>query len=96
MDALLNIAGVMLLGAIEQQDAGEWDKMFDVNVKSLLNGMHAVISGMIDRKRGTIMNISSVAGPKTFTNYFCMLALNSLYMSCRKNCAKSCRRIMYA
>lgn len=38
VDALINNAGVMLLGAIEQQDASEWDKMFDVNVKGLLNG----------------------------------------------------------
>ena len=68
-DALINNAGVMLLGAIEQQDAGEWDKMFDVNVKGLLNGVQAVTAGMIDRKRGTIINISSVAGRKTFPNH---------------------------
>lgn len=69
VDALINNAGVMLLGAIEQQDAGEWDKMFDVNVKGLLNGVQAVTAGMIDRKRGTIINISSVAGRKTFPNH---------------------------
>lgn len=69
VDALINNAGVMLLGAIEQQDAGEWDKMFDVNVKGLLNGVQAVTAGMIDRKSGTIINISSVAGRKTFPNH---------------------------
>lgn len=69
VDALINNAGVMLLGAIEQQDAGEWDKMFDVNVKGLLNGVQAVTAGMIDRKSGTIINISSVAGLKTFPNH---------------------------
>ncbi|MGU3412104.1 SDR family oxidoreductase [Enterobacteriaceae bacterium C23F] len=69
VDALVNNAGVMLLGNIEQQDPNEWDQMLDVNVKGLLNGVHAVTSGMIERKAGTIINISSVAGRKTFPNH---------------------------
>lgn len=69
VDALVNNAGVMLLGNIEQQNPNEWDKMLDVNVKGLLNGVHAVTEGMIARKAGTIINISSVAGRKTFPNH---------------------------
>lgn len=69
VDALVNNAGVMLLGNIEQQDPNEWDRMLDVNVKGLLNGVHAVTEGMIARKAGTIINISSVAGRKTFPNH---------------------------
>ncbi|VVE26299.1 oxidoreductase [Pandoraea capi] len=68
-DALINNAGVMLLGDITRQDPNEWDRMIDVNIKGVLNGVHAVVDGMVERKRGTIVNISSVAGRKTFPNH---------------------------
>lgn len=68
-DALVNNAGVMLLGSIEKQDPQEWDQMLDVNVKGLLNGIHAVVGGMIERRHGTLINVSSVAGRKTFPSH---------------------------
>ena len=68
-DALINNAGVMLLGEITQQDPKQWDQMLDVNVKGLLNGIHAVVAGMVERKHGTLINVSSVAGRKTFPNH---------------------------
>lgn len=69
VDALVNNAGVMLLGGVDQQNPTEWEHMLNVNVKGLLNGVHAVTKGMIERKAGTIINISSVAGRKTFPNH---------------------------
>lgn len=69
VDAIINNAGMMLLGEIAKQDPAEWDKMLDINVKGLLNGIHAVIPGMVKRKAGTIINISSVAGIKTYPNH---------------------------
>lgn len=69
VEVMINNAGVMLLGQIESQNPDEWDRMLDVNVKGLLNGVHAVSKGMIARKGGTIINISSVAGRKTFPNH---------------------------
>lgn len=69
VDAMINNAGVMLLGQVEDQDPSEWDRMLDVNVKGLLNGVHAVTEGMIARKAGTIINISSIAGRKTFPSH---------------------------
>ncbi|QEL55236.1 SDR family oxidoreductase [Chromobacterium paludis] len=68
-DAIVNNAGVMLLGAMAQQDPEEWQRMLDVNVKGLLNGIHAVLGGMVARGRGTIINISSIAGRKTFPSH---------------------------
>jgi NADP-dependent 3-hydroxy acid dehydrogenase YdfG len=68
-DAIINNAGVMLLGDITQQDPEQWDRMLDVNVKGVLNGVHAVAAGMTQRKRGSIINVSSVAGRKTFPNH---------------------------
>ena len=69
VDGLVNNAGVMLLGQIDTQDATEWKRMFDVNVLGLLNGMQAVLAPMMERNSGTIINISSIAGKKTFPNH---------------------------
>ncbi|KHA61939.1 oxidoreductase [Vibrio variabilis] len=69
VDGLVNNAGVMLLGQIDSQEANEWKQMFDVNVIGLLNGMQAVLAAMMARNSGTIINISSIAGKKTFPNH---------------------------
>lgn len=68
-DCLINNAGVMMLGDIENQQENEWKTMFDVNIIALLNGMQAVISAMKKSHSGTIINISSVAGKKTFPSH---------------------------
>lgn len=68
-DVLVNNAGVMLLGQIDTQDAAEWKRMFDVNVLGLLNGMHSVLASMKARNSGTVINISSIAGKKTFPDH---------------------------
>lgn len=68
-DALINNAGIMLLGDIAVQDPNEWKKMFDINILGLLNGMQAVLSNMVKRQHGTIVNIGSMAGKKSFPNH---------------------------
>ena len=69
VECLINNAGVMLLGQIESQNSEQWKKMFDVNVLALLGAMQVVLSAMKERKSGTIINVSSVAGRKTFANH---------------------------
>ncbi len=69
VDCLINNAGVMLLGLAHEQDPVEWKTMFDVNVMGLLNGIHVVLADMKARQHGTVINISSVAGRKTFPNH---------------------------
>lgn len=66
VDCLINNAGIMLLGRVVKQTPEDWNRMFDVNVKGLLNGIHLVLSDMLERNEGTIINISSVAGRKNF------------------------------
>lgn len=68
-DLLINAAGIMLLGHPETQSFEEWDRMIDVNVKGVLAGMNAVLKDMIARREGTVINISSIAGRKTFDNH---------------------------
>ncbi|MGL6070844.1 SDR family oxidoreductase [Craterilacuibacter sp.] len=68
-DLIVNNAGQMLLGKLSEQAPSEWERMLDVNVKGVLNGIHAVLPGMLARRHGTIINISSIAGRKTFPNH---------------------------
>lgn len=69
VDCLINNAGVMLLGNMDTQSPDEWKQMLDTNVMGVLNGIHAVLPGMIQRKQGTIINISSIAGKKAAPVY---------------------------
>lgn len=66
IDALINNAGLMPLSYIKKFKTDEWEKMIDVNIKGVLNGVAAVLPTMIKNKRGHIINISSSAAH----NYF--------------------------
>ncbi|WP_394391303.1 SDR family oxidoreductase [Shewanella woodyi] len=66
---LINNAGVMLLGQADTQNPTEWTRMLNINVMGVLNGIHAVLADMKARKTGTIINVSSIAGRKTFPNH---------------------------
>ncbi|WP_027857129.1 SDR family oxidoreductase [Marinobacterium jannaschii] len=68
-EGIVNNAGCMLLGQLDQQHPAEWQQMYDINVMGLLNGIHAVVADMKARRSGTIINISSIAGRKTFPNH---------------------------
>lgn len=68
-DLIVNNAGVMLLGDLTNQDAQEWKTMLDVNVMGVMNGMQIVMNDMKERKSGTIINVSSIAGVQPFGNH---------------------------
>ncbi|MGB0834782.1 MAG: SDR family oxidoreductase [Psychrobium sp.] len=98
VDLMVNNAGVMLLGQVDAQDASEWKTMLDVNVFGLLNGMQAVLSDMKARNTGTIVNISSVAGRKTFGNHaaYCgtKFAVHAISENVREEVADSNVRVI--
>ena len=62
IDVLVNNAGVMPLGGFAEEDESTTDLILDVNVRGVINGMRAVVPGMIDVGRGHIVNIASMAG----------------------------------
>ena len=68
-DLLVNNAGIMLLGKTSTQNISEWNNMIDINIKGVLNGIETVIKTMKESESGTIINISSLAGRKTFDNH---------------------------
>ncbi|HTR72186.1 MAG TPA: SDR family NAD(P)-dependent oxidoreductase, partial [Solirubrobacteraceae bacterium] len=68
IDVLVNNAGVMLLGPIENAPVEEWERMIDVNAKGLIRCAHAALPYLLDaagkgpREVADMVNISSVAG----------------------------------
>ncbi len=62
LDVLVNNAGVMPIGAMAEETEQIRDLILDVNVRGVLNGMHAVIPGMVQRRQGHVVNVASMAG----------------------------------
>jgi 3-oxoacyl-[acyl-carrier protein] reductase len=63
---LVNNAGMGLFGPVQEKSEEEWDTLMNTNLKSIFLLSRTVIPGMIQRKRGDIVNISSLAGKNTF------------------------------
>lgn len=61
VDVLLNAAGFVHQGTVLDCDEAAWDLSFDLNVKSVWRTLHAFLPGMIARKRGSVIQIASVA-----------------------------------
>ena len=53
-------------GAVQDKTEEEWDQVMNTNLKSVFFVSRAVIPGMIQRRGGDIVNISSLAGKNTF------------------------------
>lgn len=62
LDVLVNNAGVMLLGPIENADTEDWRRMMDTNVLGLMYATHAALPIMRAQGSGDVVNISSTAG----------------------------------
>ena len=62
LDVLVNNAGVMLLGPIENAPTEEWRRMIEANVYGVLYCSHAALGLMRAQGSGHIVNVSSVAG----------------------------------
>jgi NADP-dependent 3-hydroxy acid dehydrogenase YdfG len=62
LDVLVNNAGVMLLGPIENAPTEEWRRMIEANVFGVLYCTHAALPLMHEQGSGNIVNVSSVAG----------------------------------
>jgi len=62
LDVLVNNAGVMLLGPIENAPTEEWRRMIHANVFGVLYCTHAALPLMREQGSGHIVNVSSVAG----------------------------------
>ena len=68
-DCLFNNAGIARLGDVTRQDPADWDESIAININGVMNAVHAVMPGMIARGSGTIVNMSSIAGRKTYPDH---------------------------
>ena len=67
IDVLINNAG-LAIGVDKEYEGNldEWDVVIDTNVKALLSMTRLVVPGMIERGRGHIINIGSIAGDAAY------------------------------
>jgi NAD(P)-dependent dehydrogenase (short-subunit alcohol dehydrogenase family) len=66
IDVLVNNAGIGYFAAVEESDETEVRRMFDVNFFGLCRMIHVVLPGMRERRKGFIVNISSIGGLRSF------------------------------
>lgn len=66
-DVLVNNAGLAAgYDPLQEGDPDDWDRMIDTNVKGLLNVSRSLLPAMIDRDRGHVINVGSIAGHQVY------------------------------
>jgi NAD(P)-dependent dehydrogenase (short-subunit alcohol dehydrogenase family) len=65
LDVLVNAAGILRSGTIEDTTLDAWDKMMNVNLRAIFHLMQLAIPHLEERK-GNIVNVSSVTGLRAF------------------------------
>jgi NAD(P)-dependent dehydrogenase (short-subunit alcohol dehydrogenase family) len=67
LDVLVNAAGIIMSGSIEDTTLEDWDKMMNVNLRSVFYLTNQCVPYLIENK-GNIVNVSSVTGTRAFPN----------------------------
>lgn len=65
IDVLVNAAGILANGTIEDTLLDSWDKMMNINLRSVFNLMQLALPHL-EKKKGNIVNVSSVTGLRAF------------------------------
>ena len=65
LDVLINAAGILKGGRIEDTTLGLWDEMMNINLRSVFHLMKLAVPHL-ERSRGNVVNVSSVTGPRSF------------------------------
>jgi 3-hydroxy acid dehydrogenase / malonic semialdehyde reductase len=74
VEVLINNAGLSRgLAKLYEGDISDWEEMLDTNVKGLLYFTRFIVPGMVERGKGYVVNIGSIAGHQTYPggNVYC-------------------------
>jgi NADP-dependent 3-hydroxy acid dehydrogenase YdfG len=97
-DCLVNNAGFLHVGDFQSRPVEDLDRDIDVLLKGVVHGIRAVLPGMSARKRGTIVNVSSIGdrkpGPSAETYHAAKAAVRSLTESLQQAQAKNNVRVI--
>ncbi len=67
LDVLVNAAGIIASGSIENTNLEAWDKMMNINLRSVFYLMNRAVP-FLEKTKGNIVNVSSVTGSRSFPN----------------------------
>lgn len=65
LDVLVNAAGILKGGRIENTTLELWDEMMNINLRSIFHLMKLAVP-QLEKTKGNIVNVSSVTGPRSF------------------------------
>lgn len=88
IDVLVNNAGVSLQKLFCDTTDGEFDRLFDINVKGIFHCCKAAVPGMIRRQHGKIINLSSIWGIAGASCEVCYSASKAAVIGLTKALAK--------
>ncbi len=69
LSILVNNAGMGYTGNLLDTPLADWQQVLDLNLTSVFQCIQAVLPGMRDRQRGTIVNVASIAGHNAFPGW---------------------------
>jgi NAD(P)-dependent dehydrogenase (short-subunit alcohol dehydrogenase family) len=67
IDVLVNAAGIIKNGSIEDTTLADWDKMMNINLRSMFYVTQKCVPHLVETK-GNVVNVSSVTGLRAFPN----------------------------
>jgi NAD(P)-dependent dehydrogenase (short-subunit alcohol dehydrogenase family) len=67
IDGVVNAAGIIGNGTVENTTDEQWDQMMDINTRAPFRLMRAAMPHLLER-RGAVVNVSSVTGIRSFPN----------------------------
>jgi len=62
LDYIFNNAGILITGGIHHYTIADWDQIVNVNIRGIINGVHAAYPVMMMQGFGHIVNTASIAG----------------------------------
>lgn len=95
LDVLVNNAGILIKGSIEDATLAQWHKMLSVNADSVFLGCQAAVRVMKGQGGGAIVNVSSITGLTARPDYAGYGASKHAVLGLSRAVAIHCRQKKY-